>query len=119
MKLIVPFDTSIAPPKRFWSALWAPKARPEDPETEFEIVRCSIVPGATDVLLDSDEQGRVSAKLFGACARIQRAFGSMGEWFVRRDAAEREEELAASRGLDAFATETRLRDAERSRHLRM
>lgn len=119
MKLIVPFDTSVSPPKRFWSALWKPVVPPENPEADFEIMRRSMVPGASDVLLDADERGRVtSARLCGASARVKRAFEAVGEWFRRREAAEREEQSAGSRGLDALAT-ARSRDALRTRNLRM
>jgi hypothetical protein len=41
----------------------------------------------------------------GAWAQIKRAIGAIGEWFARREATE--DEKAA-----------RLRDAQRSRHLR-
>lgn len=119
MKLVVPFDTSIKPPKRFWSALLRPGVQPEDPEAEFEILRCSSVPGAPFVLTRPEHRLRVSnAEGHTPWVQLKRAFEALGTWFVRRDAQEAEEQLAASQGLEHLERRTRLRDAECCRHLR-
>ncbi len=116
MKLIVPFDSTVSPPKRFWSALWSkPGVQPEDPEAEFEAMRESMVPGATDVVLDQYQA-------VGECTvggRVTRALSAVGQWFVRRDAVEREEQAAVMGGFDVLSEKVRLRDALRARHIRM
>ena len=120
MKLIVPFDTSVSPPKRFWSALWKPAVQPENPASDIETMRRSMVPGAPHVILDQKDHLRVrTADGVGAWPQLKRAFGAIGEWFARRDAAEREEQSAAAGGLEALEKKARLRDAQRSRHVRM
>jgi hypothetical protein len=135
MKIIVPFDSSVSPPKRFWAALWCEPAamqpedpgsfwsalmlgsavQPENPDAEFEAIRRGMVPGAPDVVLDRNQ----TAGGYSVSATIARAFASVGEWFVRREAAEREEQAAVMGGFDVLAEKARLRDALRTRHLRM
>jgi hypothetical protein len=120
MKLVVPFDPSMKPPKRSWSALCRPGVQPEDPGAEFEILRRSMVPGAPFVLISPEDRHRGSnAEGFSAWAQMKRAFEALGQWFVRRDSQELAEQLAASQGLEHLERRTRLRDAERARHLRM
>jgi hypothetical protein len=135
MKIIVPFDSSVSPPKRFWSALWCEPAamqpedpggfwsalmsgsavQPENPDAEFEAIRRGMVPGAPDVVLDRNQ----TAGRYSVNATIARAFAAVGEWFVRREAAEREEQAAVMGGFDVLAEKARLRDALRTRQLRM
>jgi hypothetical protein len=134
MKIIVPFDATVSPPKRFWSALlsrtaerpedadsfWATRmcgsgVQPENPAAEFEVIRRGMVPGAPDVVLDQRE----TAGGPSVSGRIVRAFAAVGEWFVRREAAEREEQAAVMGGFDVIAEKARLRDVLRSRHARM
>lgn len=134
MKLIVPFESSGSPPKRFWSALlsnpaehpedadsfWAARmcksgVQPENPDAEFEVIRRSMVPGATDVVLDQNQT--VGSSNGGG--RFTRALAAVGEWFVRRDAVEREEQAAVMGGFDVLTEKVRLRDVLRTRHLRM
>lgn len=115
MKVIAPFDASISPPKRFWSTFWKPDVQPEDPATEFETIRRGMVPGAQDVILDQNQA-------VGGCtvgSKIACAFSAVGHWFVRREVAEREEQAAVMGGFDVLTEKTRLRDALRTRHLRM
>lgn len=116
MKLIVPFERSASPPKRFWSALWCkPGVQPEDPQAEFEAIRHSMVPGATDVVVDRKHAiGGITAG-----DRVVRALAAVGAWFVRREAAEREEQAAVMGGFDLLSEKSRLRDALRTRHVRM
>jgi hypothetical protein len=119
MKLIVPFDNSISPPKRFWSALFRPGVQAQNPEAEFGILRHTKVPGPTRVLMGAEERPRVrNAKALEVWVQMKRAFGALGKWFARRDAQEAEEQLAASRGLEDLERVTRLRGAERIRYLR-
>ncbi len=118
MKIIVPFDHSVAPPKRFWSALLKPAVQPENPAADLAAMRLSLALGAPYVLLDQAEHLRVKA-VAGAWEELKRALGGIGEWFQRRDAVEREERSAAADGLDALTRQAHLRDIQRTRHLRM
>jgi hypothetical protein len=114
MKALAPFDVSIPPPKRFWSALWKPGVQAGHPDQEFEIMRRSMVPGGTDVILNSEEQIRVVCE--SPWTAMKRASEAIADWFVRRDALEQEEHKAAAEGLKN--AQDRKRDVERSRYFR-
>jgi hypothetical protein len=118
MKLIVPFDTSISPPKRHWTALWNSSVQPESPKAETNIVHRNTILGDPCALLNPEDQIRVG-KSGGFSAWAQHALGAVGKWFARRDEREEEEQLAASEGLHDLHSQMRARDAERSRHFRM
>ncbi len=57
---------------RFWAAC-KPGVKPEDPVTEFELIRGSMVPCAEHVLLDQEDVLRVIERA-GAWAQITRVF---------------------------------------------
>lgn len=94
--------------------------QPANPAADIETTRRGRVPGAPRVFLDQEDPLRVrTIEGAGTWPELKRAFGAFREWFARRDAAEREEQSAAAGELEALDKKARLRDAQRSRHLRM
>ena len=114
MKTTAPFDQSIPPPKRFWSALWKPGMQPDYPDSEYEIMRRSMVPGAPHVILNSEKGVRPDG--FGLWSQIKRISTAVAHWFVRRDAQEEHELRAAADGLQDVSS--RKRDVERTRYFK-
>ena len=120
MKLIVPFDTSINPPERHWTALWKPDVEPEAPSATNNILRRNIPSVDPGALLNPEDQIQVGkSEGSSTLAHTKHALGAIGEWFAHREEREAEEQEAASQGLDDLHRQMRARDAVRSRQSRI